>query len=148
MDIKITKEGYKLKEEELQNLLEEQKRILLEIQRTVKMGDLKENSGYAAAKEQQSVNEGKILEVRYILKKAEIIEKTNDGTIQMGSKIQVEVNGLDREFEIVGPNEEVSANRLSIKSPVGSRLLGAKQGEEVKIKIPAGEVTYKVKKVF
>jgi transcription elongation factor GreA len=110
------------------------------------MGDLKENSGYQAAREELGELDGRILEVQYILKNAEIVTTAiSDTTISLGKKVEVDVNGTKSIISIVGEFESDPMNgKLSSTSPIGVALLGKKVGDSVEVTTPVGIKIYKI----
>lgn len=108
-------------------------------------GDLTENSEYDAALEEQSLVESRISELENILKNAKVIESHYDRDfVVIGSTVKIEMDdGID-EFTIVGRVEaDPSKKRISNESPLGSALVGAKEGEVVEVATPI--VRYKCK---
>jgi transcription elongation factor GreA len=79
------------------------------------------------------------------LKRAVIIQPGRNalGTVQIGSKIRVEVNGKEKEFEIVGPHEtDPGRGRISDQSPLGVALIGHTKNDVVTIKTASGSQEY------
>lgn len=147
--IQLTKEGVEQLKRELADLESKSRPETVErLTKARSMGDLKENNAYHAAKEELGDIDGRILEIKHILKNAIIIEKDNSGTAQLGSTLTVEVDGATRTFSIVGEFESDPMNgKLSQTSPIGAALLGAKVGMSVNIQLPAGTKTYKILKI-
>ncbi|MBP6886394.1 MAG: transcription elongation factor GreA [Candidatus Pacebacteria bacterium] len=123
--------------------------ISARIKEAKEQGDLSENAEYSEAKEAQSLNEGRIEELKIILDNAVLISKpTVAGVVSVGSHIRVSSSGSDREFMIVGASEADPINgKISNESPLGSAFLGSKKGERVKVHTPKGEVEYHVLEV-
>ena len=148
----ITQEGFDKLKNELDHLKSTRRHEIADrIERAKELGDLSENAEYAEAKDEQAFNEGKILENQALLKKLVVVEKNSGGdTVDLGSKVVVQVNDNDKEKEytIVSFNEvDPENNKISNESPIGQALLGKKAGEEVKVMCPSGEVKYKIVKV-
>ena len=152
-EVILTKEG----KEELEKRLEYLKvvksaEITERIKTAREFGDLSENAEYDAAKNEQAMIEGEILEIENKLKYAVIIKDgAKKGTVSLGSKVDI----LDEEtkevlsYEIVGTTEaDVELGRISNESPVGNALLGHKAGDTINVVVPAGIVTITVKKVY
>ena len=138
----LTKEG----KEELEKRLEYLKvvksaEITERIKTAREFGDLSENAEYDAAKNEQAMVEGEILEIETKLKYAEIIKDTaKKGTVSLGSKVDFieEKSGKLRSFEIVGTTEaDVEANRISNDS-----------GDKISVVTPSGIMEITVKKVY
>jgi len=142
----LTKEGFeKLKKEldYLQNV--KRKEVSEKIRHTASHGDLKENAGYAAAKEEQGFVEGRIRELREIVNQAKIIEKKEASNVQIGSFVLLESSEGEERFQIVGPEEaDIFNNKISFASPLGKELLNKKTGDSVKVNTPAGVKDYKI----
>jgi transcription elongation factor GreA len=145
--IQLTKEGLEKLKKELEEL-ENNKRpkVIDRLQKARAMGDLSENSEYSAAKEELDLIERQITEMKAIVENAEVVQLSNDKqSINIGSTVVVEVNGIKDEYKIVG---EFEANpvekKLSHISPIGKALIGKKVGDEVEIDVPAGKMKYKI----
>ena len=115
-------------------------------------GDLSENSEYDEAKNEQGKLYSRIAEVENILANYVVIEEheTDPNSVRLGSKVKV----LDLEFEeeesyqVVGSQEADPMNgRISEDSPFGKALIGAKEGQEVIVEAPFGNIHYTVAKI-
>ena len=141
--------------EELKKELEELKtktriEVAKRLKRAKELGDLSENSEYIEAREEQGMIERRIFDLEQMVKNAVIIKKsdTPKGTVQIGSTIQVMKDDKINKFTIVGSNEtRPEAGLISNESPLGKAFLGKKDGDIVKVKVPIGEVTYKIVKI-
>ena len=116
-------------------------------------GDLKENAEYHAAREQQSFCEGRITEIEAKLAESEVIDI---GKIEPMGKVifgtTVTLYNLDSEgsvrYQIVGEDEaDVPAGKISVISPIARAIMGKREGEEVVVNVPAGELNYEVEKI-
>lgn len=111
------------------------------------LGDLKENSEYHIAREEQGKNESRIQEIKAILKYAKIITKEEGGHAQLTSVVVLQKKGSDttREFTLVSPTEaDMAEGKLSIESPIGAAVLGRHQGDTVLVQTPNGEVEWNI----
>ena len=149
-EILLTQEGYDNRENELEYLKTEKRTEIAErIKVALGFGDLSENSEYDEAKNAQAENETKIANLEAKLRYAKIIDESEIDTksVQVGNTVTVkdlEFNE-EEEYTIVGSTEvDLSQNKISNESPIGAALLGAKKGEEIEIKVPAGIVKYKI----
>jgi transcription elongation factor GreA len=145
----LTAAGRQKLEEELRVLKQVRRPEVIErIQEAVAHGDLSENTDYAQAKEEQAFIEGRIAEIEEILKHAEILDPAKHkigGTVTLGSRVTIQIDGRTAEYTIVGRSEANPAEgRISNESLVGKALLGAKIGEKVKVTTPAGEKEYEI----
>lgn len=147
--IQVTQEGLdKLKAELHELKTVKRKEIAERLEAAKALGDLSENADYQQAKEDSAWTEGRVNQLNDILSRAQVAEAPSGGIVSIGSSISVNANGQTREFKIVGATEaDPAAGKISAESPIGSALIGAKVGDEVKIKTPAGEVVYKVENV-
>ena len=143
----------KLKEELI--FLKEKKRpeIVSAIAEARSHGDLKENAEYHAAKEQQSLNEGRIEQINDIIARANVIDVTkmsNDGKIIFGSTVYLENldTGEKIEYKIVGRDEaDLKKKLIYFQSPVGKGLIGKNKSDLVEIKTPSGTKNFEIKDV-
>ena len=147
----LTYSGLKAMEEEIEHLkVVKRKEIAEKIKEARAQGDLSENAEYDAAKDEQGEVEARIAELDKILKNAEVIDEdeVDLSAISIGCKVLL----YDLEFEeevdyaIVGSTEaDPLHGKLSDESPVGAKLIGAKEGEVVEVLTPNGStVKFKV----
>ena len=145
-EVILTKQGYEKLEQELENLKTVERTAIAErIKTALGYGDLSENSEYDEAKSAQELNEGKIIELENKLRHARIIDESeiDTKTVQIGNKVKVHDDEFDEdvEYTIVGSTEvDLSQNKISNESPIGSALLGAKKGATVEANLPNGNV--------
>lgn len=146
----ITQDGLEKLKEELDRRKNVTRHEIAErIERAKELGDLSENAEYAEAKDEQAFNEGRIIELEQLIKSLTVVEQNGDkSVIDLGSTVEVEVNGTTKTFTLVSFNEVDPENqKISNESPIGEALMGHKKGDEVTVKLPAGDVVYKVLKV-
>ena len=104
-------------------------------------GDLKENSEYHAAKDDAAMLEAKIARMRSQLRSAEIVEAVHGDTVGMGTTVTYadSKSGKEMTFTLVPATEaEPGQGKLSIDSPVGEALAGAREGDERELETPRG----------
>ena len=153
-EVILTKEGKEELEKRLEYLkLEKRKEITERIKVAREFGDLSENAEYDAAKNEQAMIEGEILEIENKLKYAVIIkDEGKNGVVSLGSKVDFVMADAPDEvatYEIVGTTEaDVEAGRISNESPIGNALLGRKKGDNVSVSTPSGVIEIIVKKVY
>lgn len=142
----LTLEGKRELEAELEELKLQRGPIAEKIANARDYGDLSENAEYDAAREEQGQVEGRIAEIEDILLNADIIKPgKKNGTVQVGSTVELSVNGKNVTYTIVGPVEaDPLEGKISNESPIGQALLGKKTGEEVAIETPKGPATYSI----
>ena len=146
----LTQEGYDKIEKELEYLrTEKRKEVAERIKVALGYGDLSENSEYDEAKTAQAENEAKIADLENKIYYAKIIDESeiDTKTVQVGNIVKA----YDLEYEeeetytIVGSTEvDLSQNKISNESPIGSALMGAKKNQIVEVNAPAGVIKYKV----
>lgn len=139
----------KLKEEYTNRTEQVRAEIAARIKEAKEQGDLSENAEYAEAKEAQSLNEGRIEDLRVILGNAVIFGAPVAGGIaHVGSRLTVHSGKETREFVIVGAAEADPLNgKISNESPLGAAFLGHKKGDKVSVSAPKGAVEYKIVEV-
>jgi transcription elongation factor GreA len=144
----LTREGYIKLQEELKYLRTVRRPQVAEHIRIAKEdGDLSENAGYDAAKNEQSFVEGRIMTVESILKNATIIESSgNNGVVTLGCKVTVQEDGYGPEkYHLVGsPEADPSNGRISNESPLGRTLMGRSVDDKVEVNTPGGIVTFTI----
>jgi transcription elongation factor GreA len=108
-------------------------------------GDLKENSEYHDAKNEQAFLETKILKLRERLNTAVVVEGEQGDGARFGStvKLRDEESGKEHEYTLVGATEASLADgKLSVESPVAQALIGKDAGDKVVVPTPRGERHY------
>jgi transcription elongation factor GreA len=139
----LTREGYEKLQQELEYLKTEKRvEVADRLREALEDGELIENAELEAAKNEQSFVEGRIKELEILLASAYLIdESTQTDTIQVGSKVKIQEDGLDpEEYMIVGAAEaDPRLGRISNESPLGKALLNHKVGDRVKVEAPQGE---------
>jgi transcription elongation factor GreA len=148
--VPMTVGGYSALEAELKlRQQEERPRIIQAISEARSHGDLSENAEYHAAKEAQSINEGRIADLEDRLSRAEVIDvsKLSGSTIKFGATVTLidEDTEEKKVFQIVGESEaDVKKGKVSITSPTGRALIGKKAGDSVEVSTPGGGKSYEV----
>jgi transcription elongation factor GreA len=149
----MTASGHAALEDELRRRQQEERpRIIQAIAEARSHGDLSENAEYHAAKEAQSLNEGRIAELEDKLSRSEIIDvsKLSGGTIKFGATVTLVDEDTEEEkvYQIVGESEaDVKSGRVSITSPIARALIGKKVGDTVEVNTPGGGKSYEVLQV-
>ena len=153
--VPMTVSGEESLRRELERLKKvERPRITQAIAEAREHGDLKENAEYHAAREQQSFNEGRIMEIEGKLANAQVIDVTaipKSGKVIFGTTIDL-VNvesGETVTYRIVGDDEaDVKNNLISVSSPIARALIGKEEGDVVVVKAPGGDVEYEIDEVY
>jgi len=112
-------------------------------------GDLSENAEYHAAKEQQSLNEGRIKKLEAILALAQIIDvsKISGDTVKFGATISLVDEDSEEEntYQIVGdPEADASEGKISISSPISRAMIGKEAGDSFEVFAPGGSKSYEI----
>jgi transcription elongation factor GreA len=114
-------------------------------------GDLSENAEYEDAKNEQAFVEGEILRLETILSSATLIEATGKkDVVSLGSRVTVVEEGSKEKevYYLVGSAEaNPAAGKISLESPLGKALLGAKVGAKVNVNAPGGQIVFVIKAI-
>jgi len=148
--VPLTIKGYAALEEELRHRQQvERPRIIQAISEARSLGDLSENAEYHAAKDAQSLNEGRILELESLISRAEVIDvsKLSGDRIKFGAIVKLVDEDTEEEktYQIVGePEADVRSGRVSVSSPTARALMGKTVGDTVEVTTPGGGKSYEV----
>ncbi|MBM7566688.1 transcription elongation factor GreA [Paenibacillus sacheonensis] len=144
----LTKEGFDKLQEELDDLkYVKRKELAARIKLAISYGDLKENSEYHSAKEDQAFMETRIMVLEKMLATARVVEGGNTDSVQIGATVILHDVEFDEkiEYQIVAPAEaDVADNKISYESPLGKELLNKKIGAIIKVTAPMGVIEYKL----
>ena len=147
----FSKEGLeKLKNELIERTDIKRPEIAIRIKEAKEQGDLSENAEFDAAKEAQSINEGRIEEIRQTLDNVVVISdgSKSGGVVVVGSSIKIDSGKGHKQFIIVGVTESNPvAGFISNESPLGKAFLGHKKGDTVEVRTPKGVEQYKILEV-
>jgi transcription elongation factor GreA len=140
----LTQEAYDRLKAELEQLLNvERQAIAKKIQEAREEGDLKENGGYHAAKDQQGIIEARIARINQILANSVVGESQEaSDKVAQGMVITIELGDKKMEF-LLGSAEMAENTELTVyspDSPMGNAIMGAKIGETVSYTAPTGKV--------
>ena len=146
----MTKENYKKMQAKLEELKKRRAVISKSIGEAREHGDLKENSAYHAAKEEQGLNEMRIRDLEERVASAVVVKES-----QMGEKDSVALNSTVKLVELGTENESVYTivsemeadpleGKISTESPKGSALLGQKLGAVVEVEAPRGIIKFRI----
>ncbi|MCB0321419.1 MAG: transcription elongation factor GreA [Bdellovibrionales bacterium] len=146
----MTPRGYSHLRSELQKLKAMRPELANAIEVARGHGDLSENSDYDAAKEKSGMVEAKIRDLEAKLANAEVIDPRKLGTpdkVVFGVSVEMEDvdSGESRKIMIVGADEtDVDKGYLSLESPIGKALIGKREGDIAKVRLPSGEKEFEV----
>ncbi len=149
-EVILTKEGLAKLQAELDDLkYVKRKELAARIKLAISYGDLKENSEYHSAKNDQSFMETRVIILEKMLNKAKIVDADDldHSSVQIGSVVILnDIEFSERiEYRIVGPAEaDVLENKISYESPLGKGLVGKTVGSIVSIEAPMGVVKYEL----
>jgi len=142
---KLTLEGKKELELELENLKSKRSEATEKIAEAREFGDLKENSEYDVAREEQGLLETRVSEIENILQHIEIIKTGDNSKVVLGSKVELKVGKKTVTYSIVGPIEaNPLEGKISNESPIGRALFGKKISDKVTISTPKADIDYEI----
>lgn len=148
----LTQESYDRLKAELDQLIANRPVIAAEINDRREEGDLRENGGYHAAREEQGQQEARIRQLQELLNNANVGEAPKQSGVALpGSVVTVEFDGGDQETFLIGTREQgVNGGDLEVyspNSPLGGALIDAKVGDTRSYTVPNGNtVTVTLKK--
>jgi transcription elongation factor GreA len=139
----LTQEAFDRLSRELDDLIAHRPAMAKEINDRREEGDLRENGGYHAAREEQGKQEGRILQLQQLLRTAKVGEApVSDGVAGPGMVVEVRFGGDDDiETFLIGSREESETAVVEVysaASPLGKALTGAREGETVEYEAPTG----------
>jgi transcription elongation factor GreA len=145
-----TEEGLRKLKDELTDLKSKGRAdIARQIAEARDKGDLSENAEYDAAKDAQGLLELRISKMEEIVGNARVLDETTIDLSKVSIMTKVKLKNLKSNstltYSIVAEEEaDLKSQKISVKSPIGSGLLGKKVGDRAEIKIPAGTVELEV----
>jgi len=148
-----TAAGLKKLRSELEHLEHvERPRVTNNIAEARDKGDLSENAEYHAAKEEQSMLEYKIAQLKETLSKARLIDESQMDTSKVLALSKVKIKNLDTKAElqytlVADAVANLAEGKISVNSPIGKGLLGKKVGDVAEISVPKGMMRFEVMEV-
>lgn len=120
--------------------------IAKRIDEAKQQGDLSENAEYHQAREDMAWAQGRVLDLEKLITSAKVFEKTSSADkVAVGSTIVVDLNGRNKQYTIVGPQEiNPGLGLISNESPLGGAFIGHTIGDKVEVETPAGKNVYKI----
>ncbi len=146
----ITQQGYHDMNQEIKSLKGPMRRsIIAAISEARAHGDLSENAEYHAAKEQQSHNEGRIMDLEDKLNRSDVIDvlSLTGDKIKFGATVSLidETTEKEHHYQIVGEYEaKIEEKKISIVSPLARALIGKSIGDSVSVNTPGGGKDYEI----
>lgn len=103
-------------------------------------GDLRENAEYDSAKDEQGKMEARIRQLQALLREAKVGEPTRTDVVSPGVIVTLVIGGEEETYLVAGSREERHAQFevLSVASPIGRAVLGARQGDTLQADAPSG----------
>ncbi|MCH7997971.1 MAG: transcription elongation factor GreA [Chloroflexi bacterium] len=150
--VEVTAEGHEALKSELEALKSQRPQVREDIRLAMMDKDFRENAPLDAAKDKQAHLESRIREIDGTLKHAVIVKKVDGpgSRVQVGSTVEMTNlnSGASLRYTIVGLNEGNAAQgKITNVSPIGKALLKRREGEEVKVNIPAGVLRLRIEKI-
>ncbi len=142
----LTQEAHDRLQHELDQLVAHRPVIAAEINDRREEGDLKENGGYHAARDEQAKQEARIRHLQEILRSAQVgVSPADDGVVEPGMVVTIAYDGDDDDQEtfLLGSREEGVHGSLQVyspQSPLGQAIQGASRGESREYILPNGQV--------
>lgn len=141
----FTKQGLEVLKKKLIELKNQRPLDVADLKKAREMGDLSENGYYKAAKSKLIETDRLIRRNSYLIKNALVKKIRGIKTVDVGVKIGLEVDGEKKEYVLVGEYEaDPKLGKISYLSPVGSRLMNKKIGDEVVVEISSKTKVYKI----
>ncbi len=139
----LTQEAYDRLKAELDELVANRPALAAEINARREEGDLKENGGYHAARDEQAKQEGRIRQLQELLRSAKVgVRPADDGIVELGMVVTIAYDGDDdTETFLLGSREEGTHGDLPVyspQSPLGKAIVGASRGEAREYELPNG----------
>ena len=148
--IYLTQEGMTRLKAEIRFLeTKERSRITQMIAEARGHGDLSENAEYDAAKEAQRMLEDRISQLKATILDARPVDESRvDGSKAYILSTVVVLNmTANKEFRytlVSAPEADFAQGKISVRSPIGAALLGKEVGDVVDVKVPAGNLSFKI----
>jgi transcription elongation factor GreA len=145
-----TPEGLKRLKGELDQLEHvERPRVTNAIAEARDKGDLSENAEYHAAKEEQSLLEFKIAQLKNVVASARLIDESQLDTTKILALSKVKIKNIDNNMEfnytlVADSESDLKAGKISVNSPIGKGLLGKKVGEIAEVNVPKGTMKFEI----
>ncbi len=149
-EVVLTQEGFDKLQAELDDLkYVKRKELAARIKLAISYGDLKENSEYHSAKDDQGFMETRIMILEKMLTKARIVDTSDSDSSAIGVGSNVVLKDIEfgdtLEYQVVGPAEaDVASGKISYESPLGKALMGKAVGDKIDVEAPMGMIHYEL----
>lgn len=150
--IPVTLEGKRKLNQELDELNARIPVIAKAIEEAREKGDLRENGEYHAAREEMSMINARVSELKAKLSRAVVVDESQIDTSRVAFGAKLKLRDLKdksiEEWQLVGEGEDDPLeNKILTSSPMGKALLGRKAGETIEVVAPAGTLKFKIEKI-
>lgn len=143
--IYFTQKGYDEMLSEQKNLQEERPLAVADLKKAREMGDLSENGYYKSARAKLSGIDSRLRHLAHVLRFAKIMASSNTGIVEVGSTVTIHDGAEEKTYTIVGEYEANSLEgKISLKSPIGSLLLGKSEGKKIVVHTPGGQKVFEI----
>ncbi len=145
----ITEEKFKNLQTSLKRLLEiDRPPAIKDVKEQALFGDFSDNAAYSIAKGKLRGINNRITKIENYLKNAIIIKKSKNNSAQLGSFVTILANKKEKTYQILGSAEvDVAKGIISHNSPIGSALIGKKEGDKIEIYVKSKITKYKIIKI-
>jgi transcription elongation factor GreA len=149
-EVVLTKEGLAQLQAELDDLKHvKRKELAARIKMAISYGDLKENSEYHSAKNDQSFLETRVIVIEKMLKNVKVVDVESLDITKANIGFTVVLNDIEFaekiEYKIVGTEEaDIAENKISYESPLGKELIGKEVGDIIHVTAPVGIIKYEL----
>lgn len=148
----LTEQGYENLKQELDNLKFNKRPEVIEALKEARaLGDLSENAEYDAARTEQGIIEGRIMELEHILEEAIIIKEVSKDKVGIGTNVKLQyVEDGDMETYLIVGNKEADPfnNKISNESPIAQAIVGLSVGEVATVDSQNGMYSVKIIEIF
>jgi transcription elongation factor GreA len=150
--VPVTIEGKKNMQTELDEMVRRLPLIAKAIEEAREKGDLRENAEYHAAREEMSMLNARISDLKGKLSRAVVVDESqiDPNRISFGAKVTLlDLSDKSSEdWQLVGDGEDDPLeNKILTSSPMGSALIGKRVGETIVVKAPVGDLKFQVKSI-
>ncbi|MCX7805458.1 MAG: transcription elongation factor GreA [Planctomycetota bacterium] len=148
--IPMTEQGLRNLKEEIERLEAKRPQLLRAVKEAREQGDLSENAGYHAAREELAILENRIEDLKSKVARAQIVDPKKAGggdVVAFGASVRILdlATGEESEYRLVGAGEaDIMSNKILTTSPLGQAMLNRRPGDEFEVKGPRGTVRYRI----
>lgn len=146
--IQFTQEGLEKFKKEYEELQQQRPDAVDHLKRARELGDLSENGYYKASRARLSFIDGRLFQLKNILKSAVVVAAHQSELVEIGCTVTLDNGKVKREYMIVGDYEaNPSEGKISSRSPLGKSLIGKHMGEKITVHAPARDVEYTIAQI-